>query len=128
MISHLVLENGHHLHQLKNISLLTFNEIIRNCEYVLLPYFDFPHMSPVISTILKEDDRILDETELLRLLGNLGYISQDKFTRIATIIDGNDHQDFEKVFKETNYLKQVKSKAPITLNVSEGEGPLLYQK
>jgi hypothetical protein len=63
--------------ELKRIALDTFCEVIDHCHYVILPYFHFPQLYGILREVLRNDDHYYYyQTELLRLIGRLGYVNE----------------------------------------------------
>ena len=100
--------------KVKTVALSCFNELIRGCSYVIIPYFHFRNLFEIIRQIFREGARGIDHQEILRLLGNLGIVTKDKYDRIKSLTGNTTNprevnKIFEKIFKETNYIKQIKN-------------------
>ena len=119
--------------KVKSFSLSAFNEIIRNCGYVLIPYFHFSNLFDIIREMLKEGSRGVDNIELLRLMGNLGFINKDKYDRIRSLtLDQKNVKDineaFRKHYKETWYTKQISGEKEVEAEQTIWTGPYLFTK
>ena len=76
--------------ELKKIALETFCDMVYNCNYVILPYFHFPHLYLIIREVLRSDDHYYYYlTDLLRLIGRLGYINEENFVGLQLVNQRN---------------------------------------
>jgi hypothetical protein len=76
--------------------------MVYNCNYVILPYFHFQNLYFIIREVLRSDDHYyFYQTELLRLIGRLGYINEENFMGLQNVNLRNLRVDenFESIFK-----------------------------
>lgn len=71
-------------------------------------------MFDIIREIFREGARGIDHQEILRLLGNLGIVTKEKYERVKALVGNVSNPReinklFEKVFKETTYTKQIRN-------------------
>lgn len=59
-----------------------------SCHYVILPYFQFPNLYEIIRQILLSDDHYYYyQTQMLCLIGRLGYVGRDEFIGLRVLSD-----------------------------------------
>lgn len=72
--------------ELKKIAIETFCDMVDNCNYVILPYFHFPSLYFIIREVLRSDDHYYYyQTELLRLVGRLGFLNEENFVGLQLV-------------------------------------------
>lgn len=101
---------------MKKLALETFSEMAECCHYVILPYFHFPQLYEIIRQILLSDDHYYYfQTQMLRLIGRLGYVGQEEFLGLQVLNNKNNNADdnFQLIFTETTFLKEYKNQMNI---------------
>ena len=100
----------------KYISLVALNELVKNCSYVIIPYFHFPTLRYTITEMLKSENSTQCEIELMKLLGNLGYIGKEKYDLMNSFNGEGGKVSiealegiFSKVFCQTGYLEFMRN-------------------
>jgi hypothetical protein len=80
--------------------------------YVVLPYFHFAKLYALLRQVLRNEYNYYYQTELLRLIGRLGYVNEEEFVRLQVLIDKGNKIDehFMHIFPETTFLKERKEK------------------